>query len=66
MKNITEKKIYITQIIVYIILMTIFVAVKNDQMRFLAIFIAIIITLLLNFYNIFILGNRKKKKEKNS
>ena len=64
MKKITEKGIYIAQIIVYLILMVFFVMVKDDQLRYIAIFIGILITFVLNIYNIYFLGNRKKKEEK--
>lgn len=63
MKKVTEKTVYIAQIMVYLITVCAFLIGKDGQIRYIVLFSAVIISVILTLFNVFILGKRNEQKK---
>lgn len=59
--KLNEKGLYITQIIIYISILLTFFITDSVRVEFMVLIPGAILSVLLNLYNIFILGNKPKK-----
>lgn len=63
MKKMAEKQVHIIQIVVYFITLMTFVFVNDEQIQYVVLISAVIVSVVLMFYNVFVLGKRNERKK---